>query len=320
MARLLVLALLLLVAVRAGGLERGFLLVLLIGALPLTLLPAYPLLVVAAARRDRLLAAGSAAVVVAHLLVVAPAVTAAPSPAGAEQAPRLRVVVSNLFVENPTPEAAGRALRALRPDVLVVPELSERGLAGLRASGLLEDLPHASYDLDRREETVGLFSRLPLTDVRSRRQGGRALPRGTVDVEGTAVRLLTAHPLPPIAGLEEVWRRSLAALAAEAREATLPVVLAGDLNADRDHASLRSLLDTGLRDAHDERGRGLARTWPADLPVLHLDHVLVRDGRGARVVVRSVREVDVPGSDHRGVVAELGVLPAQPIRSRPPGR
>jgi endonuclease/exonuclease/phosphatase family metal-dependent hydrolase len=94
------------------------------------------------------------------------------------------------------------------------------------------------------------------------------------------------------------------------------VVLAGDLNADRDHAALRSLLETGLRDAHDERGRGLARTWPAGLPVLHLDHVLVRDGAGARVVVRSVREVDLPGSDHLGVVAELAVLPAQPRSSQ----
>lgn len=315
-------ALLLLVAVRAGGFERGVLLVLLVGALPLTLLPAYALLVVAAVRRDRLLAAGAAAVVVAHLLVVAPAVTATPVPAGVEQAPGLTVVVANLFVQNPTPEAAGRALRALQPDVVVVPELGAAGLAGLRASGLLEDLPHGSYDLGRREETVGLFSRLPLTDVESLRQGGRDLPRATVEVEGTAVRLLTAHPLPPIAGLEEVWRRSLGALATEVRQVALPVVLAGDLNADRDHAPLRRLLDTGLRDAHDERGRGLARTWPAGLPVLHLDHVLVRDGEGtsdgagARVVVRSVREVDLPGSDHLGVVAELAVLPPQPRSSQ----
>jgi len=286
------------------------LLVLLVGALPLTLLPAYALVLVAAVRRDRLLAVGSAVVVAAHLLVVAPAVTAAPRPAEVEQAPRLRVVTANLFVQNPTPEAAGRALRALQPDVLVVPELSERGLAGLRASGLLEDLPHTSYDLDRRVETVGLFSRLPLTDLRSRRQGGRSLPRATVEVGGTAVRVLAAHPLPPVAGLEEVWRRSLRALATESRQITLPVVLAGDLNADRDHAPLRGLLDTGLRDAHDERGRGLARTWPADLPLLHLDHVLVRDGAGGRIAVRSVREVQVPGSDHLGVVAELAVLPA----------
>jgi endonuclease/exonuclease/phosphatase family metal-dependent hydrolase len=86
------------------------------------------------------------------------------------------------------------------------------------------------------------------------------------------------------------------------------VVVAGDLNADRDHAVFRRLLDAGLRDAHDEVGRGLARTWPARLPLLHLDHVLVRDSDDVRLVPLEVREVAVPGSDHRGVVADVAVL------------
>ena len=85
--------------------------------------------------------------------------------------------------------------------------------------------------------------------------------------------------------------------------------MAGDLNADRDHAAFRDLLATGLRDAHDERGRGLARTWPERFPLLHLDHVLVRDGAGAGIAVLDVREVEVPGSDHLAVVADLAVLP-----------
>ncbi len=89
----------------------------------------------------------------------------------------------------------------------------------------------------------------------------------------------------------------------------LPLVVAGDLNADRDHALFRGLLDTGLRDAHDSVGRGLARTWPSGLPLLHLDHVLVRDGEGGQLVVTAVREERVPGSDHRAVVADLAVLP-----------
>ena len=87
------------------------------------------------------------------------------------------------------------------------------------------------------------------------------------------------------------------------------MVVLGDFNADRDHAAFRRLLSIGLRDAHDERGRGLARTWPTRLPLLQLDHVLVRDGRGGRLVAEDVREVVVPGSDHRAVVADLAVLP-----------
>lgn len=303
LATLVVLALLVVVAVRAFGLERGSALALLIGALPLTLLPAYAVLALAAALRRRLLAAGAALLVVAHLLVVAPTLGADPLPPGAADAPRLRVVTANLYVRNPDPAAAGRALLALRPDVLVVPELDAAGLAGLRASGLLVALPHSVVDLRDREETVGLFSRLPLRDVTSRVAGGRDLPRATVTLAGQDVRVLSAHPYPPLSLFTDLWRASLADLRDEAAAVDLPLVVAGDLNADRDHAAFRDLLDTGLRDAHDSRGRGLARTWPASTPLLHLDHVLVRG-----LTVLDVREAQVPGSDHLAVVADLALL------------
>lgn len=158
---------------------------------------------------------------------------------------------------------------------------------------------------------MGLFSRLPLRDIDIRSAAGRRLPRATVTVAGTDVRLLAAHPLPPILVYEPLWRRSLRDLAAEARALELPAVVAGDLNADRDHALFRALLAAGLRDAHDERGRGLARTWPASFPVLQLDHVLVRDRAGVRLAVLDVAEAEVPGSDHQAVVADLAVLAAQ---------
>ena len=296
------------VAVRLLGGERGALLALLVGALPLVLLLAYPLLVAGVLLRERLLVLAAAVLVAAHVALVAPSLRAAPVPEGAGAAPRLRVVVSNLYVRNPEPERAGAALRALEPDVLVVPELDARGLAALRSSGLLSDLPYSVTREDAGQETVGLFSRRPLEDLELRQVGGRVLPRATVDVDGVRRRLLAAHPLPPLGGLGPLWRVSLEDLAAEAEALDLPAVVAGDLNADRDHAVFRGLLDAGLRDVHDELGRGLARTWPARLPVLHLDHVLVRDSPEARVVPLSVREVDVPGSDHRGVVADLAVV------------
>lgn len=313
LARLTAGALAALVVVRAFGLERASALALLVGALPLTLLPAYGVLAVAAVLRRPALALTGAVLVTAHLVVVAPALGASTLPDGAADAPRLRVVTANLYVLNPQFVQAGRALRALRPDVLVVPELSAAGLAGLRASGLLSDLPYSVVRLDSRDETVGLFSRRPLTDVATRSAAGRELPRATVDVGGVPVRLLAAHPLPPLSVLQPLWRESLRDLAAEVRAADLPTVVAGDLNADRDHAEFRRLLDAGLRDAHDAVGRGLARTWPASFPVLHLDHVLVRDSADAHLAVLDVREARTPGSDHRAVVADLAVLPRQEL-------
>jgi hypothetical protein len=135
LTRLVALAMAALLLVRLLGLDRGTLLALLIGALPLTLLPSYAVLAVAAVLRRRRLAAAGCGLVIGHLLVLAPAVGAQTPPEAAGAGPRLRVLTANLYVLNPDPEAAGRALRALRPDVLVVPELSPDGLAGLRASG-----------------------------------------------------------------------------------------------------------------------------------------------------------------------------------------
>ena len=296
-----------LLVLRVSGAEQGTLAVLLVGALPLVLLLAYPLLLLALVRRDRRLGVASLGLAAAHLLVVAPALVPAPLPPAS--AAGLRVVVANLYVLNQDPRGTADALRGLAADVLVVPELDADGLAGLRASGLLDDLPYAAVPGGAREETVGLFSRLPLGDVGVRTGAGRVLPRATVQVAGRALRLLPAHTLPAVSVLEPDWRRGLLDLAQEVRSTALPVVVLGDLNADRDTGAFRGLLATGLRDAADERGRGLDRTWPAGLPLLQLDHVLVRDGTGAGLGVRAVRTVRLPGTDHRAVVADLAVVP-----------
>ena len=294
---------------RALGAERGTALVLLIGALPLTLLPAYALLALAALWRRGALAVAALGLVVAHVLVIAPCLGAATVPPAAAAAPHLRVVVSNLYVLNPDPAAAGRFLRTLDADVLVVPELDARGLRGLRRSGLLEDLPNVVAELGSREETVGLLSRLPLEDVSTRPVGGRELPRATIEVEGTPVRLLAEHTLPPLSVFELLWRQALGDLADEVQTVDEPAVVLGDFNADRDHAPFRALLGTGLRDAHDERGRGLARTFPSWLVPCCSSTTCSSGTAGTPgLVVRDVREARVPGSDHRAVVADLALL------------
>lgn len=293
------------VVVRLAGVEDGTVLVLLVGSLPLALLPAYPLALAFVVTRRWGTAAVAAAVATAHLLLVLPSLDAAPRPVGGTA---LRVVSANLYVLSQQQRAAGEVLRDLRPDVLVVTELDAEGLAGLRAGGALDGLPHELVRFDGRSETVGLFSRFPLTDQAVRRTGGRALPRATVVVGGQPLRLLAEHPLPPVGPLQGQWRTALTDLRRELQATGLPVVVAGDLNADRDHLLLRRILDDGARDVHDERGRGLVRTWPASFPLLDLDHVLVRDGQDARLGVADVAEAAVPGSDHLAVVADLRLL------------
>jgi len=295
------------VVLRLSGWSSGpYVAVLLVG-LPLVLLPAWLVLAVAALRRDAVLGLVAAGLVAAHLLVVAPGLGAAPVPAAAADAPRLRVVTANVLSTNPDLEHAAAALRALEADVLVVVELRPRVLEALRRAGVLEELPYTTAS--GHPGDVELFSRLPLRDAgRTEAVPGLPQPRAVVEVAGVEVRLRGAHPLPPVDGYEDEGRASLEGLRTEVGAEPLPMVVAGDLNGDRDLPLFRGLLDEGLRDAAEERGRGLSATWPQALPVLALDHVLVRDGRGGRLVVLSQREAAVPGSDHRAVVADLAVL------------
>jgi endonuclease/exonuclease/phosphatase (EEP) superfamily protein YafD len=87
------------------------------------------------------------------------------------------------------------------------------------------------------------------------------------------------------------------------------LVVAGDFNATRHHPSFRRFLSDGMADAHEERGRGWAATWPQNRrplpPLMRLDHVLVSPD----VEVRSIREGLGQGSDHRPIIADLVLLP-----------
>ena len=63
------------------------------------------------------------------------------------------------------------------------------------------------------------------------------------------------------------------------------------------------MLSSGYRDAAASAGAGLRGTWPSDgrLPPVAIDHVLVP--AAWRVV--SAEVLDLPGSDHRAVLAVL---------------
>jgi endonuclease/exonuclease/phosphatase (EEP) superfamily protein YafD len=158
---------------------------------------------------------------------------------------------------------------------------------------------------DAREDFFGsaIYSRHPLERPERISIGGRPTVRAAVLVDGRPVELVAVHTIQPLADLGTL-RRQLAELHTLADRHPGPLVLAGDFNATPQHRGFRNLLSGGLTDSHIDGGRGLARTWPANLPVppfALLDHVLV----SPELVTRDVDELRLPGSDHRGVRAEL---------------
>ena len=135
----------------------------------------------------------------------------------------------------------------------------------------------------------------------------RPTPYAVVDLGSQPVRVFGAHTMRP----GKPWRLRLRNLVLDqlAAAANRPTdVIVGDLNttaASRHFARLLS--ESGLRDSREGFGRQPTFAIPSWFPVFSvtLDHVLV----GSRIGVADRRLVEVPGSDHLGVLVDLVVLP-----------
>ena len=146
--------------------------------------------------------------------------------------------------------------------------------------------------------------------------------RCVVDVTGNKFDLFTAHFLSPREGLSAVrykrlrgidqWKQNIAdrmvqadGLARDLRANVNPIVVAGDLNAPEQSLVVRTLLDTGLRNAFSDAGRGFGYTYGHELlyggSFMRIDHVLV----SSKIGVANCFAGGAEGSSHRAVVADL---------------
>ena len=248
---------------------------------------------------------------VAFLLVALTVLIRLPQFTGPQRAPGptvpIRVVTANLMEGAADPDALIGIARA-DADVLMVQELTAE-LAG-RLRQLDADFPYRAVDARPAASGVGIWSRYPITQ--SARDPGYQLGVVTASlrVPGAAseVTVMAVHLVGPWPQPIDGWRREIAALprtlAAAARSAgNGAVVVAGDLNATADMKPFRQLLGGGFRDAAEQSGAGLLRTYPSNRsapPLIGIDHVLTLNSW-----TQTMRTVRIPGSDHLGVTATI---------------
>lgn len=256
-------------------------------------------------------AAGLAAVTaVALAVVVLPRWFADGDPMAGAAGASLRVMSANVLVGSAGPAELVDLVRAHRVDVLALQEVTPEYLVAADAAGMRGELPYrVDYALPGVEGSA-LLSRHPLRDDGVRvNPGGFRQARAEVSVPGGGTVLVeSAHPLAPWADfVTPLWKRGFEGQPRATPEGPVRVLL-GDFNATLDHHLLRDLIGSGYRDAADVLGRGFAGTWgPYDedpIPPVTLDRVLA----DRRVGVKDFQVLELPGSDHRPVYAEL-VLP-----------
>jgi endonuclease/exonuclease/phosphatase (EEP) superfamily protein YafD len=264
------------------------------------------------------------ALLVVHLSWVWPSLTDARTTV-APDSPRLRVMTLNVLHEAGTGAVVRDAVREADGDVVALHEVTDTIWREVGDTDLARSHPHVvGLDSAGDHETV-VLSRLPLGRWEPLPTDGDSLVV-QVRLGSDPVELMAVHPRNPLH--PTLWRDDHAALLAAVRRFR-PAVVAGDFNATFDHAQMRGYRDLGYRSAAELLGTGWQPTWPNNgyrelfglaMPrLVHIDHVLVGPGRTAV----SVEHLDVPRTDHMGVVAEVAevadMAPGGSLSGRGPG-
>ncbi len=255
--------------------------------------------VLAAAHRP-----GAASVMVVAALfngaVIAPMYLRSPQPHNGGET--VSVVAFNIQLSSPN-AGLGWILET-DPDVVFIFESSRQAEEALAGMNLPYELFSAIDDnrlfgptvLIRRNATA---TKLPISD------GGGDGVRVELSLAGQQIAVYGIHPPSPVSperalARDRFLRRAGAAIAAE----TIPVVVAGDLNATPWTEGFRLL--TGPADlVNSQEGFGYSPTWPTQLPSflrIPLDHVL-----HSRELTVTKREIGPRlSSDHNPIRVELG--------------
>lgn len=237
-----------------------------------------------------------------HAQVLVPYTSRFPAPPG----DRYTVATLNLHFGEADLDALATS-PAKDASILVLTEVSEIAVRELDTQPWVKAYPHRAGFPDGFLGGTVILSRTPLSEV------GRTQTRATGD--NAAYRVSTplgklvvigAHPANPV-GDASVWLRDSKAVLelAESVGDKDPRVILGDLNATLESATLRSFLAGGFADAAAEAGSGWQPTFPANSdcpPAIAIDHVLT----SPELVATRTQTFTVPGTDHLGLIAELG--------------
>jgi endonuclease/exonuclease/phosphatase (EEP) superfamily protein YafD len=214
---------------------------------------------------------------------------------------QVTIAFANVYNNNTLTAAIADALMSSDADVIAVAELTPPLMRALNTLASTK-YPYQAGSADRAAEGMAVWSRFPITRTENRRAGHAAL-LVTLDVNGKSVQLFAVHPFNNGIGIPNSdWAQSADEVARQSDALTGPAIVFGDFNATLAHPPLQQMQDNGYREVHSWLGHGLSPSWPMDRrfpPLFRIDHAFVR---GA-VAPLAVKEMPIPGSDHRGFVA-----------------
>lgn len=212
----------------------------------------------------------------------------------------LRIAQFNLLQPNRRHDEVVRMALASNADVLSFQEVSSAWAAVL-VKALADTHPHFEVVPGEQCYGIALFSRLPVERMTVHELCGTPVIEAVLRLAEGPLRIITVHATSPGSLAEHRERnRQLGGLSALVRSGDERTVVVGDLNTvSWDRAMWGLCISSGLR-----VGTGTySPTFPAllGLSLIPIDHVLVSSGTS---VLRRTT-FTIPGSDHRGLVADI---------------
>ncbi len=224
----------------------------------------------------------------------------------------IRVVMSNVEMENTQHDRWMEAMRSVDPDVLLVLEPSAEWLSQIKT--YTETFPYRVAKPQDNWYGMLLLSKLPIEDHEVRFLVQQDVPSIDARIrmhDGTRIRFVGVHPRPPepIRGNDATARDAeLTLWGRELEKSDMPVIIGGDLNDVAWSQTTRLFLRTsGLLDPR--RGRGFYNTFHVDHLIMRfpLDHVF----HSNEFTVSGIQRLDPVGSDHFPIMIDLRYTPSQ---------
>lgn len=300
--------------------DEGSVLALAYDVLPIVLVLAPVVAVAAAATGHWLLAAAGGALTGYHALLVIPRLVTQRLPSWTRAAPRFRLAVANVYVDNPTPEDAARQLVQCGADLIALSEATPAFMTIFDAAGGDVSHPHRVSDpADTTDYAIAIASRLPLGRHSTVKLLGKLrLAIAEVEIDGVMATIEALNPRSTFdAEGQETWKEQIAELTAHVPSIRGPLVVAGDLNSTKFRPEFEDLRRVGLADAIDALGQAWRPTFSLKSVrplgvfgrIARIDQALVND----QIRAVHVQHLPAQGSDHVPFVVTLAVRrPAAP--------
>lgn len=216
----------------------------------------------------------------------------------------IRIVATNMMLNNVEPDTAAEDVLDLDPEILVSVETPPQAMKAFTKAGLT--LSASGQELAR---NVHVWTKHPATVQNPIVLNDRTLPVTRVDLPTGSIIIVGVHLMSPTTGSTiTAWRHNWEALTPALDALSGPVVVIGDFNTSLMHQPLRQALHRFNDAASSSRISLLTPTWPAQpyrwwphpLQILDIDHILLDD-----VAATSYSRHVIAGSDHLAVAAQI---------------